>query len=281
LLISSCGDEEESGTWHFDNCDIRPLHSESGSDPAWAPDGSSIIFSDKYDLWSISPSGGQPTQLTSMEGSEFSPNWNADASSPKLIFINSTSTGEYIIYTMTPGGEPQEVQTFTQQISSPQWSKDGTKIVFLQPGKKGIYVIPAEGGEVSQIPSSSDWGTVQVAVTSPARDIVLYVDKMDLKARINSISIDGGESTNIVTFTDGVSEPFAMAESYDGSLIAYATPYERSFVKNLLMVSSAGGNPIKITGFYDNTINHPSWSPDGDKLVIQLMGGIHLLELKL
>jgi Tol biopolymer transport system component len=170
---------------------------------------------------------------------------------------------------------------FSAQITHTSWSLDGTKIVFLQFSKKGIYTISVEGGEVGQIPNNEDWGSVEVAQTSPARDMVIYVDQKGSSYRINEIEISGGDPRNIITFSGGAEHPHAVAESYDGNTIAYTTPQWMAWSHNLFFVSVSGGNPIAITDFYGNQPRNPTWSPLGDQLVIQLPSGLYMVDLKL
>jgi len=283
-LLLSCGKKEESDVLHFANSDMYPIYTAQGAtDPTWSPDGNTIVFVYRNDLWSISPDGGEPTQVTTLPGAELSPNWSSYASDQTLVFANTTGPNDYTIYTLKPGSEPQEVQKFSGQVTSTSWSRDGSKIVFIQMNKKGIYTIPVEGGEATLIPNDDGWETVEVAQCSPARDVVIYVDQHDNHPRLNSISLEGGKPTNIMTFTDGVEHPFAVAESYDGSTIAYTTWFINSWKKDLLIIPSTGGAEVPITNLQADGLqpNNPTWAPDGTRLAIQLSNGLYMIKLKL
>jgi len=280
-LLFSCGKKEDSDILHFDNSDVYPLYNQSGAtDPSWSPDDSQVTFIYQNDLWSIPPEGGEPTQLTSMGGRELYPNWSYNPSDPELVFVNTTGPNDYTIYRLKPGGEPQVVQEFTGQVTSTSWSRDGTKIIFLQTGKKGIYTIPPEGGEITQIPNDDGWEAVEIAQGSPSRDMVVYVDQKGTAPRLNEISISGGKPRVIFSFS-GLQHPNSLAESYDGSTIAYITPYPMAWTNNLFFIPTSGGNPLAITDYYYEHTKNPTWSPDGKKLAIETGNGIYIVEPKL
>jgi len=279
--LLTCGKQEETDVLHFQASDVYPIYNQAGAnDPTWAPDGSSIVFVYQNNLWSIPPEGGEATQVTTLPGRELYPNWSSDAANPRLVFVNNPGPDEYTIYTLAPGGEPQMVKKFSKQISSVSWSNDGEKIIFLRAGAKGIYTIPAGGGDETEIPNDEGWETVELAQGSPSRDVVLYVDQKGTKPRINSIGIDGGKPTTIITFSDGITHPYALAESYDGSTIAYTTTYEKSYSRNLLFVPTTGGSPVLVTDFYNDYPSNPTWTPDGKRLAIQMPNGIYMVKPK-
>jgi Tol biopolymer transport system component len=285
LLAAFCGEEEESDVLHFDNCDVYPVYNETGAiDPTWSPDMTTVVFSRLGDLWSLPLEGEEPTRITSLSGQELYPYWSPVTGSNQIVFINSDGSGNSTIYTLTPGGgEPQEVVSFSSQVMFTSFSSDGERIVFLQFGKSGIYTVPASGGEVAQIPSSREWVTVEVAEASPARDVVIYVAQANEAYQINEIAIDGGEPRTIVSYSGSVEHPHAVAESYDGTTIAFTTPFQKSYSHNMLFVPSAGGKSFAVTDFFGSSDQprNPSWGSDGESLLIQLPNGIYMVDLKL
>jgi Tol biopolymer transport system component len=291
LTVFSCGGDEETNVEHFDNSDVYPLFNMTGArDPNWSPDGNTIVFTYMYDLWSISPDGGEPTQITSMTGAELSPNWYPAAGSNKLVFINSTSDGNYTIYTLVPGEEPQVVESFTEQINSTSWSSDGNNIIFFISGEKVMYTIPADGGEVIQIVNNAGWKNILLfAQTSKVSNKVYFIDIDGSIYRINSIDISGGDPTNIFTFSggsgDGALAPNSIDESYDGSKIAYiaalwhGVPDETDF--SLFTSTPTGSDATVITPGLARMQNNPSWCPDGKRIAMQTNNGIYIVKLKL
>ncbi|MFC2077048.1 hypothetical protein ACFLT7_08190 [candidate division KSB1 bacterium] len=291
MLVFSCGGDEETNVEHFPNSDVYPLYSMSGAkDPSWSPDGNKIVFTYMFDLWTISPDGGDATQITTITGTELCPNWSPVAGSNKLVFINSTGPEDFTIYTLIPGGEPQAVKSFTSRISSTSWSSDEKKIIFLQSEKNAIFTIPADGGDVSQISNSQGWESILLfAQAGKVHNNIYYIDMEEFNYRINKIDIGGGEPNNIITFTasggSSAMAPNSIDESYDGSMIAFiaalwhGVPNETDF--SLLLVSPTGGETTTVTPGLARMQNNPSWSPDGKMIAMQTSAGIYIVELKL
>ncbi|MFC2076430.1 TolB family protein, partial [candidate division KSB1 bacterium] len=283
LLAVTCSKDENGDIQHFSNSDVYPILNESGpSDPAWSPDMSTIVYSYLANIWSITPEGTEePVQVTSMAGTELYPEWSPAAGENKIVFIN-TDGSSYKIYTLSPGaGEPEEVASFTSQIAWTSWSNDGEYIIFTKVGKKAIYRVPAAGGEAVLIENTEGWQTVEVAQASPARNVVIFVDQAEGAVRINEISVQGGAPKNIISFRNTPEHPSALAESHDGTMVAYATPFETTWNENIIFVPSAGGNVIPVTDFYNDQPKNPSWASDGKRLVIQMPNGIYMVEVKL
>ncbi len=69
--------------------------------PSISPDGSSIVFSWRGDLWRVSSSGGQALRLTSHPADETNSAWSPDGS---LIAFESDREGAANLYVMSPDG---------------------------------------------------------------------------------------------------------------------------------------------------------------------------------
>jgi Tol biopolymer transport system component len=291
-VLACSGDEGDSDVYKFDKSDFMPMHLVAGvKDPAWSPDGGTVVFTYMDDLWSIPPEGAEEaTQLTTMSGKELYANWAPGESSNKLVFVNSDGSDSHVIYTLTPGGEPEEVGTFSEQIIHTSWSKDGSTILFMKLGNKAIFSIPAEGGEAAAIANSDGWSnTLLVAQGSRHDDSVVYVDIEQATYRINELAITGGEPSNIISFppAQSLDAPYALDISYDGSYAAYCTEIDlgggdAGYSLILVPVPYTGGGTIPLfPGWHSWRINNPSWSPDGTELALETPDGLYRVVLKL
>jgi Tol biopolymer transport system component len=292
LMISCGGDEGDPNVFNFDKSDFIPLHLVEGTtDPSWSPDGATVAFAYMDDLYTIPVEGAEEaTRITTMGGRELYSSWAPGAGTNKLVFINSTGPEANTIYTLTPGGEPEEVAAFTEQIIQTSWSSDGSKIVFLKQGKKPIYTIPAEGGEVTEITNSLGWSnTMIVAQAGRAEDTVIFVDIEQTTYRINEIDIAGGEPENIILFPPGqaLDAPYSIDVSYGGDNIAYTTEIDigggdAGFSLILVPYPYVGGGTIPLfPGWQFWRINNPSWAPDGSRMALETPDGLYQVVLKL
>ncbi|MBI2408427.1 MAG: PD40 domain-containing protein, partial [Gemmatimonadetes bacterium] len=96
--------------------------------PAISPDGKSIAFTYRGDLWRVAASGGVATQLTQHPAEDFMPVWSHDGS---RIAFASDRHGNYDIYVMpASGGEAQRL-TFHSAPEYPySFTPDDQSIVF-------------------------------------------------------------------------------------------------------------------------------------------------------
>lgn len=172
------------------------------SDPSWAPDGETIAFSlgqsQKWNIWTIPASGGEPNQVTLGSGRDHSPAFSPDG---KTIAFASWRSGNPDIWTVpTSGGQPTQL---TQNpdfrwgpegkgilVGSPVWLPNGEEVAFVRSDQRGfgvreVWVIPATGGTPRKLfadpagdvstPSFSPDGT-QIAYQS---DGSVYVASLD------------------------------------------------------------------------------------------------------
>jgi Tol biopolymer transport system component/C-terminal processing protease CtpA/Prc len=138
------------------------------TNPQWiryqtiSPDGSTIVFTYKGDLYSVASPGGDATQLTFHEAHDYMPVWSKDG---KSIAFASDRYGNFDIYMMSAQGGAAKRLTFHSNDEKPfTFSADGKNIVFgaLRMDTKEhrqyptgsqpeLYSVPVNGGRVDQI----------------------------------------------------------------------------------------------------------------------------------
>ena len=69
--------------------------------PAISPDGKTILFEYKGDIWSVDPAGGNAIPLTVSESYEFAPVWSHDGRS---IAFASDRYGNFDVFVMPATG---------------------------------------------------------------------------------------------------------------------------------------------------------------------------------
>jgi hypothetical protein len=116
--------------------------------PAWSPDGQTIAYDGQigasYDVYVVAADGSSgPVNLTqTSQADESYPAWSPDGS--RLVFLNVTT-----LATMKPdGSDVTPIPGSPVGAFSPDWSPDGTTILFHVPldGDPALYTIPAGGG---------------------------------------------------------------------------------------------------------------------------------------
>lgn len=136
---------------------------------AISPDGNTILFNYKGDIYKVPSSGGTAIPLTLSESYEYSAVWSNDG---KSIAFASDRYGNFDVFVMPASGGESKRLTFHSGNEKPSsFSNDNTEIVFTALRQDlhtnvqfptgvmpELYSVPAVGGRVKQI------------LTSPAHD---------------------------------------------------------------------------------------------------------------
>ena len=137
--------------------------------PAISPDGQTLLFEYKGDIWSVPAAGGNAVPLTLSESYEFAPVWSHDGRS---IAFASDRYGNFDVFVMpATGGEATRLTYHsTREVPSSFTADDKavlfnaarqdavTNVQFPMGGMVELYSVPVTGGRVSQV------------LTSPAMD---------------------------------------------------------------------------------------------------------------
>ena len=99
----------------------------------WSPDGKTLAFvgerGGEFDIYAISPAGGDEKRLTTAAGLDDGPEYSPDG---KYIYFNSERTGHMQIWRMKADGSEQEQVTFGEGNDwFPHFSPDGERMVFI------------------------------------------------------------------------------------------------------------------------------------------------------
>lgn len=170
LLICSTLQAQEKGNW------LRY--------PAISPDGKTIVFTYKGDLYTVSSQGGDAKQITFHEAHDFMPVWSNDS---KSIAFASDRYGNFDIFIMpTEGGAANRLTYHSNDEFPYSFSADGENVIFggvrqdLADHRQyptaympELYQVPASGGRVDML-----W-TIAAEHVSVSKDgkRMIYQDK--------------------------------------------------------------------------------------------------------
>ncbi|WP_339607329.1 S41 family peptidase [uncultured Roseivirga sp.] len=130
--------------------------------PVISPDGSTIVFTYKGDLYKVGSNGGDATQLTFHESHDFMPVFSKDG---KNIAFASDRYGNFDVFTMDiRGGEAHRI-TFHSNDEQPfSFSADNKSVLFgalrqdlaehrqyPHGSQSELYSVPVAGGRVDQV----------------------------------------------------------------------------------------------------------------------------------
>lgn len=127
--------------------------------PSISPDGKTIAFSYKGDIYTVSSEGGRATQVTTHPAYDSRPCWSPDS---KTIAFASDREGGMDVFTMSAGGGIPTRLTWYSGNDIPEcFTPDGKNIIYRSsvqpdinytqfPAGGQVYSVPTEGGRPEQ-----------------------------------------------------------------------------------------------------------------------------------
>jgi Tol biopolymer transport system component len=185
-------------------------------DPAWSDDGSKIVFvrdADLPRLWTMNADGSGKSLLTHASGKEDgTPELSPDAA--RVVFTRSKSYGVQCLYRtdilvtdVDGSGTRNLTKTCRRRENSPQWSPDGSKILFTRRTSVGtqIFVMNANGTGVRRLTDGPDGN--RTPVWSPDGSMIAFVSARDGNPELYVMDSGGGNETRLTKTPSTESQP--------------------------------------------------------------------------
>ena len=155
---------------------IAPLATASAmaqSDPLWmrfptiSPDGKTVAFSYKGDIWTVPANGGQARQITTNPAYDAYPVWSPDS---RQIAFASSREGSMDIYVVgRDGGTPRRVTTDSGDEYPMAWRNDSTIMLKASIMPKATSIMFANFSQVYEV--SYKGGRMRLFSDIPMEDI--------------------------------------------------------------------------------------------------------------
>jgi Tol biopolymer transport system component len=236
----------------------RPLTSDlrAKSSPTWTASGRNLIFSGPIlngDLWKLALAGPRPyTRIAAAGQDAYGP--VISARGRRLAFTRAKM--DINIWRMQISGRravgpPSKLIASTRIDSEPQYSPDGSRIVFSsdRTGRDEIFVCDRDGGSPLQL-TSLVTGNAGVPHWSPDGHRIVFDSNATGQVEIYTINAGGGRP-------DRISEGNGPSWSGDGRCIYFAS--ERTGQSQIWKLPVKGGLPVQLT---KKGGNRPVESPD-------------------
>jgi Tol biopolymer transport system component len=157
------------------------------------------------------------------------------------------------------GGQRDVIFTADEVIEAPNWSPDGSTLVFNAGGR--LYRIPAAGGAVSEIDTGHLADLNNDHVLSPDGSTI-YVSSDD--GHLYALPFAGGTPRRVSNSHDTPFHYYLHGISPDGATLAYVAIEQCDGTRrvNVFTIPAAGGPDTRLT---DLTMPNdgPEYSPDG------------------
>ena len=238
----------------------------------WSADGRTIYFSGDQDqddessevltgdIWAVRVTDGSVTALTPNPGSESSPSPSPDGT--RLAFVFTAERGaERDLMVVDVGGDGRFTSVpvnltegWDLQPGAPQWSADGTAILFLASirGNRHLFRVAAAGGSVIQV--------------------------TDGERRLTSVSLSDRGHIMAYAATDAVSPTELYVARGDGTAERQASEFNEDFLDRVSLVP-----PERLTWMVGDSVEVEGWviKPVGYTaggtypLILKIHGGPH------
>lgn len=148
--------------------------------PAISPDGKTVAFSYKGDIWTVPANGGQARQITTNPAYDAYPVWSPDS---RQIAFASSREGSLDVYVVgKDGGAPRRVTTDSGDEYPMAWRNDSTILLKASIMPKATSIMFADFSQVYEV--SAYGGRMRLFSDIPMEDIsvgkdgaMLYHDK--------------------------------------------------------------------------------------------------------
>jgi tricorn protease len=245
--------------------------------PAISPDGQTIVFAYKGDIYRVPASGGAAVPLTTHDAHEYMPVWSHDS---RTIAFASDRFGNFDVFVMPATGGPARRLTFHSASELPySFTPDDTSVIFgaarqdiaanrqFPTGSQPeLYSVPVDGGRVVQV------------LATPAEDarfsrdgrFIIYHDKKGgenewRKHHTSSIARDiwvyDTQTAKHHMITTFAGEDRSPVLTLDEKGFYYLSEEGGSF--NVRLMPIGGGASTPITKFKANPVRFLSLADDG------------------
>jgi len=284
FVLSSC--QKDFPIERSDGAKLLEINIDGSiQNPAFSPDGKSIVFTrfhDKYNkgaasLYIYNLETGVLKTLVSEGGTNVSlPGSVWNDSIKAIVFSSERNDNHDEIFMInengTTGSEIQLTNRSNKQAFEPSFSPNGDWIVFeshnIDEEGSGVITKYKVDGSSTYVELTSDSKNSKQPNWSPKGDKILFQQEEDKQWEIWTMDIDGGNKTKITSGGENTDAVF----SQDGNWIIYSSGGDDIKYANIFKIPVTGGTATQITNYkaYDGA---PSISPNGLRIAFESYPG--------
>lgn len=239
--------------------------------PNISPDGKTVVFTYKGDIYTVPVTGGSAKQLTSNPAYDSTPLWSPDGT--QIAFVSDREGGRDIFVMPAAGGTAKRLTTYSAAENPRAWlndstilftaSREGSEKAIVPPQVGQMYTVTTSGGReklYAHVPMN------YVSVDKKGR--ILYQDKKGyedyLRKHERSSSTadiwlkDGNKYTKLTSFNGQNQTPVWI----DDNTFAYVSE-QGNGTMNVMTSTLDGKTPKSVTSFKNHPVRSLSRSDNG------------------
>ena len=257
-------------------------HSGQDFAPSASPDGKQIVYyayrgqsGDLPDLYIVDRKTGIERRVTDTPGMfEIEPQWTPDGS--RVAFMGGPSMKELAMYTINPDGSDYRLYYDGDGFGPPNWSPDGTQMVFWlkhESGGSDLLIQNFESGaqtlleiEMGGDNSSPTWSSDGKQIAFSHRDINNEGKTDDITRDADGIYLINLQSHAVSKLSDKPAIAYSLEWAPDGGHIYYMGPAVDG-VMHIHRIPGHGGPAIQVTADTNGPAYFPAFADNGRTLV--------------
>ncbi len=231
---------------------------DGARNPGWSPDGRTLAFQLRGDLWVMDASGGKARRLTHGASRDEWPKFSPDGR--RIAFFSDRSGNKDLWIMDARGGKAQQVTFDKHDDFYHGWHPDGNRLVFCstRSGNKDIWTVDLRTGERRQL--TKDRKNDDDPVFSPDGGFVAFDSGRTGSQNIYILPAGGGKPRRL---TAGRFDQIP-SWSPDGTFLAFERS-EGDGGPAIWVVSKDGGPAMQVAA----SGSMPRWSPRGDLIAFE------------
>ena len=269
-------DRRESSLWTMNADGSRARHLINGSNAAWSPDGTRILFSGRgkpdgsqlFVRWMDAE--GAVSQVTRLDDAPSGAQWSPDG---KWITFTTRVPDRAEFAGVELPDRPESAQWVSEPKVVERAGYKRDRAGSVDTGWTHVFVVPAEGGTARQL-THGDWNHSDVRWSPDGSEIYFRSYREEdwdrpehwQESEIYAVAVAGGDIRRL-TRRRGPDD--GAVPSPDGSLIAYTgIDAHRDTYRNrkIYLMNRDGSGSRIISGDYDRQVGDMMWAPDGGGL---------------
>jgi Tol biopolymer transport system component len=252
--------------------------------PNWSPHGNRVAYwgrprgsrgqalSAQRDLWTISPNGGVPVQVTNDSYTDWNPVWSNDG---RWLFFCSNRDGSMNIWQVrmnealgTPQGQPEPLTTPSPYSGFMSVSSDGGRIAYTKITlSRSFQTFQLDRRQVpSDVPKAVPLGSRPVRSPDMSTDGNWIVGQIQQEAGQEDLFVVRKDGTGFLKLTADRHRDRSPRWSPDGKTIAFFSDRSGTFQ---IWLIEANGNGLRQFTDADIVMTDPIWSGTGSRIAVR------------